>query len=297
MEHMTIAIVSENTQRCLLWRSQLPLRLTHERGNEELLTPHGFSAPLHAQTFKSKPEELTWLIESQMQELAPLAQEFSANGLSAISLSSSSPSGNDDDLDAANLAEKHLGRVPYDPDPVELADRRRQYEWEQYILACGQSARIYVRRSAETGQPVLATNDRRLRGEALAAFAPKVKAMMGDRSLDDIENARAHAEHYQKVVLASMTPREQMAWATKRSLRVQDYLEPADTNRDRDSWPLEEEQPKGGPAELGLHWLDTDLDYDFGIESDLDHEGRQYAVLYEPSESELWPVEADGFAA
>lgn len=268
------------------WRDQLPLKIVgDEPTTDRLMQPHGSAMPWHAMAFASRHTELSWLIESQKHELAPLAQEFAANGLSASSLSSSF---DDDDQEAAEISEHRTRRIAYDPDPVELAARQRRYEFDQYLLGCSQPRKVFVEVTSD-GKRRFATNDVRVTPDELAATGDEIRARLGTLpSADDI----ARAKHYQRVVWAAMTPAQQESWQ-RRSLSVQMYLEQADAT-DRDAWPLREEReaPQTANQELGLHSLDSDVDYQagFGIQ-DL-HPGRTYEVLLEPSEFELWPEEA-----
>lgn len=259
------------------WRDQLPLRIVgDEPATDRLMQPHGSAMPWHAMTFHSRHTELSWLIESQHRELAPLAQEFAANGLAASSLSSSF---DDDDLEAANISEQRMRRIAYDPDPVELAARQRRYEFDQYLQRCSQPRKVFVEVTSD-GKRRFATNDVRLTPETVAATGEEIRARLGTLpSIDDI----ARAKHYQRVVWAAMTPTEQDAWLRQLDPRhpdapalerqVVDYRQPGDTT-DRSAWPFQEELPTGAPQELGLHEVEDGI------------------VLPEPSEFELWPEEA-----
>lgn len=233
------------------WRDQLPLKIVgDEPATDRLMQPHGSTMPWHAMTFASRHTELSWLIESQHRELAPLAQEFAANGLSASSLSSSF---DDDDLEAANISERRLRRVAYDPDPVELAARQRRYEFDQYLQRCSQTQKVFVEVTSD-GKRRFGTNDVRLTPTDVAAWGDEIRARLGTLpSVDDI----ARAKHYQRAVWAAMPPAAQDAWL-HRTLEVQMYLEQGDTT-DRSTWPLHEEQPDGAPQELGLHELEEQL--------------------------------------
>lgn len=260
----------------LTWRDQLPLRFATPINQDNLLTPHGSAPPLHTLTFHDKHTELSWLIETQLRELAPLSQEFAANGLAALSLSSSPPSEDDDDLTTANLAEHHLREVPFEPNPIELAARQRRYDWEHYILSCSTSARLYARRSTSNKHTVIACSDRRWTPERIAEYAIQIRNLLANRSINEVENDRQRAQHYGRIVWATMTPEEQDAW-TVRNPAVNHYLDSADDNTNRDNWILSPDAPSGSSEELGFHWLDSDLG------------GPECVVLPEPSEYDLWP--------
>lgn len=99
------------------------------------------------------------LIEAD-KELSTIMDEFRANGFQAISLSSSESRDEDDDLEAANFAEKNLGVTPYAygireyakrPDgtevPIyrdaeELAPLMRRIEWERALAASSMTTKV-----------------------------------------------------------------------------------------------------------------------------------------------------------
>lgn len=273
------------------WRDQLPLKIVGpEPLADRLMQPMGAVAPWHAMEFRSRHTELSWLIQSQHRELAPLAQEFAANGLSASSLSSSF---DDDDREAAEISEHRTHRTPYDPDPIELAARQRQYEFDQYLLGCSQTTKVFLKVNAQ-GQRALGTNDVRLTGHDLVDYKNKLFDALGELpSAEEIQNNRARAAHYKQLVWAAMTPEEQLAW-TRRDARhpvavryavdkpehtiLEPYLDPGDSNVERLGWPgaldrgLFEPVADGAPQELGQHYVE---------------DGE---VLPEPNEFELWPV-------
>lgn len=254
----------------------------------KLVAPHGTTKPFVPESFARREAEYAWLIATQGQELASLPQEFAANGLSAFSLSSSPDGENDDDsLEAANLAEKHLGFVPYDPDPETVAALVRRIEWEKTVVYSSQSTRIYAA-TTEDGRRTLRCNDRRWTKDDLVAYAAPMKDLLADRDMADVENARARANHFGKLVWSLMTPAEQTAWR-ERSPEARAYLDVADDNLARETWDIPRREvfveddlvdastlSNGGPQELGLHVLTED----------------DSVAAYEPTDSELWPLSA-----
>jgi hypothetical protein len=267
----------------MTWRDQLPLRFKTPVKDTGPLTPYGTVPPIHAMTFRDPIAERSWLEATQARDIASMADEAAANGMSTISLSSS-PLGADDDDMTFDAVIGPKDPVPFDPDPIELATRQRRYDWEQFILHCSSSARLYVRRS-EAGSPELACSDRRWSRERILGYIGPIRALVQGRTLDDLDNDRARAEHYGAVVMSTMSPEEQAAWMGRHrpiphdlpeeninlAFRVKEYLFAADDNASRDKErPLADpEEATGGPYELGLHFDDTP---------------------YEPMEWDLWPT-------
>lgn len=247
-----------------------------------LLAPHGTTKPYAPPPGLARSAEIWELARTQHLELSSMTAEFRANGLTAISLSSSPMGRDDDEMEAANLAQKHLRVVPFDPDPETLAPLMRRIEWEQYILACGSSTRIYAK-VKDDGSMTLACNNRTWTTDQLKAYGKRIKRLVAGRDGWTLANDRAKVEHYGKPVWSSMTPEKQLAWL-ERDRRARAYLDFGDDNQERLTWADAEEPVNGGPQELGLHTLDIDLEEDGDF---------QYSVLYEPTEYEFWPLAQD----
>lgn len=254
---------------------------------EGLVQPHGSTKAYSPPPGLARSAEIWELARTQHLELASMAAEFRANGLTAISLSSSPAGENDDDLTAANLAQSHLKMVPYDPDPETIAPLMRRIDWERYILGCSVPTRIYAKVKPD-GSLALACENRTWTTEQLAAYAPKIRELIAGRTGAEIANDRERAYYYRSAVWASMTPDQQIAWHEKNP-EAKAYLDFADDNRERETWFAPEVVTNGGgPQELNLHSLDVDLEEDGNF---------QMVVLTEPSEFEFWPLSEDELAA
>lgn len=255
------------------WDVALKPKLSAPVPSEGLVAPHGTAKPLGALgTFLSRVEEINAIARTQNLELPTLAAEMKANGFDAISLSSSP---NDDDLEAANIAEKHLRMTPYAPDREELAPILRRIEWERYIFGCSPSAKYYLK-PKEDGKVTLACNDKRVTTDQLQAIAPKFKKPDGTYpTAEEVEDARAFNEHYRQPVLAQMTKDEFEAYRYKQSSWLA-YVDPSTTeiNDVGEAIDLAEES-NGGPEEIGLHYVTEGI------------------VHFEPTPDELWPEDFD----
>lgn len=275
----------------------------------KLVAPHGTTKPFVPESFARREAEYAWLIATQSQDLPSLAQEFRANGLTAFSLSSSPSDENDDEMSGDNIAEpvertgfvagerpKADPQVEHDArrygtppllDPETMAALVRRIEWEKTVVYSSQSTRIYAA-TTEDGRRTLRCNDRRWTKDDLVAYAAPMKDLLADRDMADVENARARANHFGKLVWSLMTPAQQAAWR-ERSHEVRNYLDIADDNRARESWDIPRREvfveddlvdastlSNGGPQELGLHVLTED----------------DSVAAYEPTDSELWPLSA-----
>jgi hypothetical protein len=252
----------------------------------ELKAPHGTAKPFVPESFAKREAEYAWLVATQNFELPSLAQEFKANGLDAFSLSSSPEGEDDDEMTSANLAEKHLGFVPYDPDPETVAALMRRIAWEKTVVYSSQAVRIYAA-STEDGRRTLRCNDKRWTKDDVLAYAQRMRDILGERDIADVENARDRAAHYRALVWSLMSPAEQASWRY-RDPAARAYLDCSDDNVARESWDIPHREvivgddfvdpttlADGGPQELGLHTLDEDG-----------------AVAYEPTEFDLWPLSA-----
>lgn len=231
------------------------------------------------------------LVEQDM-EMATIIDEFRANGFSAVSLSSSSLDDDDDELEAANIAEAHLKMVPYaygikgytEPDefgtqrPIyrsaeEAAPlmRRVQYEREQAAsgpaLAVGLILNEDGSVGATTQQPWMAKT---LGPTGIKELGQKIKAVT---RLDGLDERRARVAYYKAVgsllygVATGWTPPEQ----SMDDLGIEDMEK--------------QDEAKSGPQEIGLHTLTSDYPEEYGPTT---------AVLAAPSVEELnsWYEEA-----
>ncbi len=260
-------------------------RFTHPV-NTNRRPPIGTTVPLEGLGhFLARAEEIQAIARTQFLELPTAQQE-----LGAISLSSSSGDDDDDGIEVGDdLIERHASRygTAYVMPEQALLDR---IEWEHFVLACSSSVSIAWRKSATspTGR-TLKTNDKRITVDHLTAIAPRMLDILGDRCIDDIEDARDRASYYKRLDWSLMTPDQQDAW-TLRSAPVQAYLDPEKGSPIIDDWgdtldviALRDEdtigafvtatpppaRPASGPQELGLH--DT----------------FRGVATYEPSETQL----------
>lgn len=267
--------------------------------------PVGTTKPLEGLGhFLDRIEEIAAIAATQNLELPTAQQE-----LGAISLSSSFSDDDDDDSFEVDseLVERHATRygTAYTVPEQGLLDR---IEWEDFVLRCSTTVKIFVK-VKDDGSTTVSSNDARVKGEMLAPFVPKLRALLGDRSIDDLVADRDRASYYKRLVWSLLTPKQQAAW-TRRSPAVQAYLNPEQGSPRLDDWqpdylghdllgsvlvedPDEDEAlvtaappapaPVSGPQELGLH--ETYYRDDRG--------GRTPGTVesYEPSEAALtaWP--------
>ena len=273
-------------------------------------TPFGFTEAWHTKTFNNRHEELSWLIQTQMLELSEETRTLHYNGIPAFSLSSSSVDENDDDIEAANISEHRTGKVALKYDPVTLAPILRNIEWEKYRLACGTATRIYLD-TTEDGKVVPMCSDKSLTPAQVNAFAPLlVERFSPIPSAEELDNIHDRAMHYKKLVLAEMKPKELDDFMERGPL-TQAYLNPRPTVWTVEDWGQDEPKdfdplslmfvpdpdeegalittaappptPDGGEQELGQHRLAIDPD-------EADDFLPEFRVLFEPTESELWPL-------
>lgn len=267
------------------------LETKFEPKTQGFLTPYGRSPAIHTMTFHDRHTELSWLVNTQRQELASLHEEMRANGLESVNFSAPSDDG-DSEMEAA-IAETDVRRVHYgygvkgkDEDGRdiyynldEVVSIQRQIEWEQYVDACGTSLRIYAKVTPESRtisaeyvtpkrvhEPAITT-------DTLKPHIGKLRSLIGARSNEELLNDRYRAWYYGKAVLARMTPEQQLAW-TRRDRRARAYLGIADDNSSRVDFANPLEEKDRGPQELGLHADDSSE---------------------EPSEFDLWPMTDEEF--
>lgn len=278
------------------WINHKTFFATPVAGEGKLVQPFGTAAVHDPANYRNRHEELSALIETQERELATLPDLMKANGLAAFSLSSSPSGENDDDMEAANIAEpqERIGYQPtrpgekFDPeaernaqrygvsyDVSELAPVTRRIEWERYILGCSQSNRISVElKSDGSGKRTIRTSNRRWTDAHRAAYKPHFLAALGElKSMAEYEAARARAKAVGPLVWSHMTNKQQLAWDRRRGT-AQHYLDFADANIERESWddPLHPETAEGGEYELSAGQLFNE------------------ANPFEPRELDLWPV-------
>lgn len=168
-----------------------------------LVTPRGAAKVIT--DFLDRVSEINYLVETQHKELATTRQELAANGLASLSLSEAA----DEDLDSANIAESHLRKTPYAPDPVYASLMERRIDWERYIFACGPLHRVYF---APTKDGTLGIVYEGTEKNAARVLEHKraLKSAWLDRfetlpTLEEIEDDRAFASHYKFPVKALMT--------------------------------------------------------------------------------------------
>lgn len=277
----------------------------------DTLSPYGTVPAFHAMTFHDPHAELSWLMQTQMRDIALTDEEIAFRGISVASIGSSSQ--NDDaPLDIADDNER-TALVPMDDrwskDPqanhdarrygtpdmgMELAPVIRRIEWERDFLACGQPNRIYIGVD-ETGAKYPTCTDRRWQPEQLVPYLEWMREAVAGRSGQDILEARERAHHYGALVLSLMSEDEQTSWMT-RDWRYRFYLnEFASTNVDNELHTLKlldawrEPVAERGPVELGFHGDGGDMHIDWDREltgflaiTDEDPE--------EPGEYQLWPL-------
>lgn len=239
-------------------------------------------------------------------ELETNAQELLRHGISVHELDSSS-SGNDDNDDdlAANIADHHLGITPYAvrfgtetiTEKVEIVDEDGEertetitkvvprylsmadiapyvarVNWERFALGCTDLHKISLDRNAEGQTTINSTKW----GHNAIGYAPRLKRMLGQRSMAELDNDRARVHHYGYVgsILygkkSGPTP-----------IRIATSTTTKDTSHDAFGFvpdqsilwtPFEYEEPKDGPKELGLDSKASPL---------------------EPDEPKLWPITID----
>lgn len=294
------------------------LKTRFEPRTTGMLTPMNRAPAFDSMTFHDPHAELTWLIETQRQDIANFHEEMRANGFGSISLSQA-PKSENDDLEAANIAMddevedplvEHNARrfglaMKYSPD--ELAPILRQIDNERWSAENGTPLRIYAAlgpngtmniASAYMKTPTL-TEPPLMDSDTLnATYLRRMKALIAGRSRADIYHARNRAYHYGHLVYSLMTPDQQLVW-DRRERRARAYLGIADDNttrvyfaeadeRDGLAQPHEEEPQTGGAQEIGFHG-------DGGeglVVGNLTGWSRldEYVVSTEPTEYDLWEL-------
>lgn len=258
---------------------------------EGFLTPYGRQPALHTINFPNRHVELSWLVQTQRQDLATLHEEMRTNGLDSVNFSAPSDDG-DSEMEAA-IADDDVSRTHYgygvkgkDEDGRdtyynldEVVAIKRQIDWEDFIEGCGTSLRIYAKITPE-GRTITAEymSPKRVSEPApttdmLKQHVSTLRRLIGARSNEDILHDRERAYYYGKLVWARMTPEQQLAW-TRRDRRALAYLGIADDNSSRVLFNDPEPPREGGPVELGLHEAENPL---------------------EPSEFDLWPMTDEEF--
>lgn len=252
----------------------------------------GFVAPLGAleglDHFVAKIEAINRMQDQQMRdaashrviveadkEMATIIDEFRANGFHAVSLSSSSLDSEDDDLEAANIADHHLKTVPYafgikgytEPDefgtqrPIyrgldELAPILRRIDWEKTEAKHGPVVSVILTDADGVLSITLkqAWMAKKIDAPTMKRMALKLIKGAGITDVETLHNNRAFAEHYGAVGSA--------LYGVHRGPSVP---EQSFDDLGADEW----EKPNAngqGPQELGMHWLNNDLEEEVGPE-------------------------------
>lgn len=231
----------------------------------KFMTPIGYAEAFEtpeatwADAAQAREEELAMLIRTQNLEIAPITAQLRTNGFTVANIGYGGAGGEDEIMDA-NLADMHLGKVPYSPDPLSIAATSRLIEWEQYKSACGPVCRTHwVVKDDKVGIEYLGErwNDptyaleqkKRFKYETHGGIVPTV---------EDVSNNEAFMAAYPKPFLALMSDQEYKAfqrWRKTVPLAEQHVAQEAM----HAPWMVEEwledygEEKTGGPVELGLH--------------------------------------------
>ena len=183
----------------------------------------------------------------QDKELPEIVDEFRANGFRAISLSSSALNDDDDDLEAANYAEKNLHVVPYLLDPVTIAPLLRRIEWEREDSLNGPTVGIRVDTTGPQPEGVdLHDYDKNyISDEEASEMLDKLLAAMRAEGFETpLSQRRARAEYYGAI--GSLT------YGVKRAPQFPELTEQSmDELGIEDMW--KPDISNEGEKELGLH--------------------------------------------
>lgn len=261
---------------------------------------------------QARDEATNRVLVEQDKEMATIIEEFVANGFHAVSLSSSQNDDDGDDLEAANIAETHLGIVPYafgikGYAIVKTKEGEIVYEDEDKTIPM----KYALYNSAEEAAPILRRidhekieakhgpafavilTDRDANGIPLPTIAtmPKTAWMqskmgngrakaMGRRLLERVQfespeelvNARLRVEFYGKIGSC-------LYGVTK------GYSYPEQSMDILGIEDMEKPETSGGESELTLHTLSSDYPEEYGQET---------VVLDAPSVAEMnsWYEEA-----
>lgn len=196
---------------------------------------------------------------TQHMELATTNEELAATGVASYAIGSSSS--DDDDSMTLEISAEELERAAtrYGTayTTTDLLPMVRRIEWERFVRSCGQVQRIFLT-IGDDGKLGVSTTSARITKDELVPYARRLKAMLADRTAEDLANDRARAAHYGVGSgLYGVWTGEQIAEQSMDDLGA----------------PMVEER-NGGPEELGLHNVEDGV------------------VAYEPNETDLWPEEA-----
>ena len=245
-------------------------------------------------------------------ELETNAQELLRHGISVVEMNSSSRQRGetDDDTIAANIAEDHLGITPYAvqtgfetiteeveitdvdtgeertevvskvvPKYLSLADAAplmARIAWEEYTIRCTDLHKISLEPAAEGKVTIVSTK----RGDNPLSYAGKLKRLLGQRTMPELQNDRARVHHYGAVGSILYGRKSGPA-----PIHINSSSAKTDTSYDTFGFipdqsilwtPFEYEEPKDGPKELGFDSKASPL---------------------EPDEAKLWPITVEEIAA
>ncbi len=230
------------------------------------------------------------------KEIPFIVDEFRANGFRAMSLSSSTKTTNDDELEAANIAEKHLGITPLafgqkgtetvpTPEHVrflcnmfgieapetitvpvynsleELPGILRRIDWERGEKMNGPLIRVRLVPNADkfgvqAEQPWMMKH---LSPEMMVDFGKRMKAACRYKTFEELDHARAMCEYYGiGSGIYKVWHGEQVPEQTMNALGAEDLTVP---KKER-ALPVERRSAAlvaQGEQELGLHGTSEDM--------------------------------------
>lgn len=236
---------------------------------------YGTTKPYIPGSYATKEQELAFLIESQGLDLQTVEAEIRQAGLDLMRRHRDG----DDDVDDFVNESVQDNTVYVQPDRDLLA----RIDWEKSVTPSGFVTKVHY--DVIDGQLAITSNlpSKKLSPQEIAdVWAPRLKALKGERKNADMINAIARARHYKALVLAEMPPRHTVREA------YQHYLDFADDNIARTIEKItEDEDIIGVPnAEIGLHFKGQHLDNRHipMVRKEIHDD------IFEPTELEMWPL-------
>jgi hypothetical protein len=190
-----------------VWDAQFTTKFSSKpKEDAPLVTPKG--AARVVTQFLDRAAEISYLASTQHLELATTRSELAANGISSTSLSSP----DNEDMDAANIAQSHLRMVPVDPDPAYIATMSRRIEWERFIFACGPVERVRFTKTKEGTLGIVYDGPSR-DPEHILSMKRHLKYSTIEKAgrlptVEEIEDAEAFLDYYKKPFFAHATQAE-----------------------------------------------------------------------------------------
>ena len=208
--------------------------------------------------FLNRVTEIEAIANTQFLELPTVSQELAQTGIGSFSISSSSDE-DDESFDVSDTdLERNACRYGTAYLTQELAPIVRRIEWERYVFHCGPSQRVAL--AVVNGALSAVSESKALSPEEVASLGKRIWLAAGKPDAATLLNDQARAAHYGVVgsILYGVTKGSHIPEQSFDMLGASDQ---------------EEDQPDGGPSELGLHNVE------------------QGTVLFEPTDAELWPDE------